>query len=51
MVEITTTEQNIERRMKKKKKNEDNLRDIQNDIKCTNIHITGVTEEEERENI
>ena len=36
MVEITTTEQNIEKRMKKK--NEDSQRDLWDNIKCTNIH-------------
>ena len=39
MVEITAMEQN------KEKRNEDSLRDLW-DIKCTNIHITGVPEEE-----
>ena len=48
MVEITTTEQNIERRMKKKKKNEDTLRDLWDNMKCTNIHIIEVSEEKER---
>ena len=46
MVEITTTEQNIERRMKKK--NEDTLRDLWDNMKCTNIHIIEVSEEKER---
>ena len=31
------------------KKNEDSLRDLWDNIKCTNIHITGVSEGEERE--
>ena len=43
MVEITVTEQNIEKRMKR---NEDSLRDLWDNIKCTNIHIIGVPEEE-----
>ena len=43
MVEITVTEQNIEKRMKR---NEDSLRDLCDNIKCTNIHIIGVPEEE-----
>ena len=34
MVEITATEQNIEKRMKR---NEDSLRDLWDNIKCTNI--------------
>ena len=46
MVEITATEQNIEKRMKR---NEDSLRDLWDNIKCTNIHIRGVPEGEERE--
>ena len=44
MVEITATEQNIEKRMKR---NEDSLRDLWDNIKCTNICITGVPEGEE----
>ena len=35
MVEITATEQRM-------KRNEDNLRDLLDNIKCTNIHIIGV---------
>ena len=46
MVEITATEQNIEKRMKR---NEDSLRDLWDNIKCTNICIIGVPEGEERE--
>jgi len=38
MVEITATEQNIDKIMKK---NEDSLRDLWDNIKCTNIHIIG----------
>ena len=46
MVGITAAEQNIEKRMKR---NEDSLRDLWDNIKCTNIHIRGVPEGEERE--
>ena len=45
MVEITAVEQNKEKRMKR---NEDSLRDLWGNIKCTNIHIIGVSEGEER---
>ena len=45
MVEITATEQNIEKRMKR---NEDRLRDLR-DIKHTNLCIIGVPEGKERE--
>jgi len=41
MVEITATEQNIEKRMKR---NENNLRDLWDNIKHTNIRIIGVPE-------
>ena len=44
-MEITTAEQNKEKRMKG---NEDSLRDFWDNIKCTNIQITGVPEEEEK---
>ena len=46
MVEITTTEQNIEKRMKR---NEYSLRDLWDNIKCINICIIGAPEEEEEE--
>ena len=46
MVEITVTEQNIEERMKR---NEDILRDLWDNIKCSNICIIGVPKGEERE--
>ena len=41
MVEITATEQNTEKRMRR---NEDSLRDLWDNIKCTNIHIIRVPE-------
>ena len=46
MVEITTTEQNIEKRMKR---NEYSLRDLWDNIKCINLCVIGVPEGEERE--
>ena len=46
MVEITSEEQNKEKRMKR---TEDSLRDLWDNIKCTNIQIIGVPEEEEKE--
>ena len=46
MVKITAAEQNTEKRMKRI---EDSLRDLWDNIKCTNIHIIGVPEGEERE--
>ena len=46
MVEITETEQNIEKGMKR---NEDSLRDLWDNIKCTNIYIIWVLEGEERD--
>ena len=45
MVEITAMEQNKEKR---KKRSEDSLRDLWDNIKHTNIHIIGVPEGEER---
>ena len=44
MVEIISEEQNKVKRMKR---TEDSLRDLCNNIKHTNIRITGVPEEEE----
>ena len=41
-MEITALENN-EKRMKR---NEDSLRDLRDNIKCTNINIIGVPEEE-----
>ena len=46
MVEIKAPEQNKEKRMKR---NGDSLRDLWDNIKCTNIHIIGVLEGEESE--
>ena len=45
-VESTAREQNIEKRMKM---NENSLRDLWENIKCTNICIIGLLEGEERE--
>ena len=45
MVEITATEQNINKRMKR---NEDSPRDLWDNIKHTNICLIGVPEGEER---
>ena len=45
IVEITTAEQNKEKRMKRI---EDSLRDFWDNIKCTNIQIIGVPKEEEK---
>ena len=42
MVEITTEEQN---KLKRIKRAEDSLRDLQDHIKCTNLGIIGVPEE------
>ena len=45
MVEITSEEQNKVKRMKR---TEDNLRDLWDNIKYTNIQIIGVPEEQEK---
>ena len=45
MVEIKETERTKEKRIKR---NEDNLRDLQDNIKCHNIQIIGVPEEEDK---
>ena len=44
MLEITAEEQNKGKRMKRI---EDSLRDLWDNIKCTNIRVIGVPEEEE----
>ena len=49
MVEITATEQHIEK--KKVKRNEDCLRDLWDNIKRTNILITGVPEGGEKQDL
>ena len=46
MVEITATEQNKEKIIGK---NEDSLRDLWDNINCTNIYIIGIPEREKRE--
>ena len=47
-MEITTAEQNKDKRMKRI---EDSLRDIWDNTKCTNIRIIGVPEEEEKKKV
>ena len=46
IVETGTTEQNEQKRMKRI---EDSLRDLWDNIKCTNIRSIGVTEEKEKD--
>ena len=48
MVEITAEEQNKVKRMKRI---EDNLRDLWDNTKCTNIQIIGVPEEEKKKKV
>ena len=48
MVEITPEEQNKVKRMKR---TEDSLRDLWDNIKCTNIQIIGVSKEEEKRKV
>ena len=45
MVEITSEEQNKVKRMKR---TEDSLRELWDNIKCTNIQIIGIPKEEEK---
>ena len=48
MVEITSEEQN---KVKRIKRTEDSLRHFWDNIKCTNIRIIGVPEEEEKKRV
>ena len=48
ILEITTAEQNEEKRMKRI---EDNLRDFLNNIKCTKIQIIQFPKEEEKKKV
>ena len=48
MVKITSEEQNKVKRMKR---TEDSLGDVWDNIKCTNIRIIGVPEEEEKKKV
>ena len=48
MVEITAKEQKKEKRMKR---NEDSVRDLWDNIKCTNIQITGVPKKRQRKSL
>ena len=45
MVEINESEKKKEKRIKR---NEDNLRDLQDSVKCSNIRIIGVPEEDDK---
>ena len=45
MVEINETERKKEKQIKR---NEDNLRDLWDNVKCPNIRIIGVPDEEDR---
>ena len=45
MVEINETERKKEKQIKR---NEDNLRDLLDNVKCTKIQIIGVPEEERK---
>ena len=45
MVEINESERRKEKRIKR---NEDNLRDLQDNMKCSNLQIIGVPEEEDK---
>ena len=45
MVEINESDRKKEKQIKR---NEDNLRDLQGNVKCSNIQIIGVPEEEDK---
>ena len=45
MVEINESERNKEKRIKR---NKDNLRDHQDSVKCSNIRVIGVPEEDKK---
>ena len=45
MVEINESERKKEKQIKR---NEDNLRDLQDNIKCSNVWIIGVPEEDKK---
>ena len=46
MVEINESDRKKEKQIKR---NEDNLRDLQDNVKCSNIQIIGVPEEDKKE--
>ena len=48
MVEINEAERKKEKRIKR---NEENLRDLWDNMKCPNIRITGVPEEEDKKKV
>ena len=48
MMEINETERKKEKRIKR---NEENLRDLWDNVKCPNIWITGVPEEEDKKKV
>ena len=48
MVEINESERKKEKRIKR---NEDNLRELWDNVKCPNTRIIGVTEEEDKKKV